>query len=188
MNQVVITSGLLLKVMLLVLVIVAFHKWLRYRKEKNWALFESQIFSLLTVYYVCIIFSFTLLPISYPSLVPSSFELNLNVLELFNSFSNRYALISNAENVLLFMPLTILAYCSNFKKFKQLKWCALLAFAVSLIVEALQGVEAVAHVLEDSMPICDINDLICNTLGGILGYYVIYFYKKEHTDENVQRD
>ncbi len=33
MNQVVITSGLLLKVMLLVLVIVAFHKWLRYRKE-----------------------------------------------------------------------------------------------------------------------------------------------------------
>ena len=50
MNQVVITSGLLLKVMLLVLVIVAFHKWWRYRKEKNWALFESQIFSLLTVY------------------------------------------------------------------------------------------------------------------------------------------
>ena len=59
MNQVVITSGLLLKVMLLVLVIAAFHKWLRYRKEKNGALFESQIFfvnCILCLYYIFIHF------------------------------------------------------------------------------------------------------------------------------------
>lgn len=184
MKQVVITSGMVLKIVLLVMLVLLLVRWVQFQHRKDRELFKTQIFTGLTVFYICIIFSFTLLPITYPAMNPSQFELNLNMMELLDAFSNRYALISYVENILLFMPLTILAYCSSFKVFQKLKWGALLSFAISFSVEALQGVEAIAEVLEDAMPVCDINDLICNTIGGIIGFFVICFYKKEHPNVN----
>ena len=68
--------------------------------------------------------------------------------------------------------------------FRDIKWATIFSLLCSLSIELLQGVEAYARVLEDTMPVCDINDVICNTIGGILGFLLIYFYKREHNTDN----
>ena len=136
------------------------------------------------VYRLRVIVCFTLLPITYPAMNPSGFEYNLDVSEMLLIFVNRGAIITYADNVLLFLPLTVLAYCSEYEFFRDIKWATIFSLLCSLSIELLQGVEAYARVLEDTMPVCDINDVICNTIGGILGFLLIYFYKREHNTDN----
>ena len=138
------------------------------------------IYNVLFIYYACIVVSFTLLPISYPSVVECDLEYNLDVRELLYAFINRASLISYAENVILFMPLTILGYISSYKIMKNLKSALICSCLFSISIELIQGIECIANILEDFAPVVDINDVICNTLGGVLGFIVIRFYKKEH--------
>ncbi len=58
------------------------------------------------VLYLCIVIAFTLLPVRIPGEIPYGFEYNINILELLKAFSNRAALISYSENIILFMPVT----------------------------------------------------------------------------------
>ena len=83
---------------------------------------------------------------------PSGFEYNLDVSEMLLIFVNRGAIITYADNVLLFLPLTVLAYCSEYEFFRDIKWATIFSLLCSLSIELLQGVEAYARVLEDTMP------------------------------------
>lgn len=181
MGQIVITSWIFLLFALFLVILLTVFDMLKY-KNKAYSR-KVMIYNALFIYYICIIISFTLLPISYPSVVECSLEYNLDVRELFYAFINRAGLISCAENVILFMPLTILGYISSYKIMKTLKSVLICSCLFSISIEFIQGIECIANILEDFAPVIDINDVICNTLGGVLGFIVIRFYKKEHVAE-----
>lgn len=178
---IVITSGLFLLISILVIPIICLSYLyggknndanMKERKDIFW----TGIFA----FYICIIVSFTILPIRIPGEIPYDFEYNLNVLELFRAFTNRAALISYCENVLLFMPVTIFGYLSSVYTAKSLKGGVLISLVLSVGIELLQGAEAVLSIAEDMAPMMDVNDVICNTVGGAIGYMLIRFYADQH--------
>lgn len=178
---IVITSGLFLLISILIIPIICLsylcignrsNVIMKGRKEVFW----TGLFA----FYICIIVSFTILPIRVPGEIPYGFEYNLNVLNLLKAFTNRAALISYCENVLLFMPVTIFGYKSSVHVAKSLKGGVLISLAMSVGIELLQGAEAVLSIAEDMAPIMDVNDVICNTVGGAIGYMIIRFYTNQH--------
>ena len=184
MKQTIITSGMFLKYALVILVCYYGIRYRKYIISRDYINLKPKLWNSLFTFYGCIIVCFTLLPITYPAMNPSGFEYNLDVSEMLLIFVNRGAIITYADNVLLFLPLTVLAYCSEYEFFRDIKSATIFSLLCSLSIELLQGVEAYARVLEDTMPVCDINDVICNTIGGILGFLLIYFYKREHNTDN----
>ena len=134
----------------------------------------------LFAFYICIIVSFTILPIRVPGEIPYGFEYNLNVLNLLKAFTNRAALISYCENILLFMPATIFGHLGNVHMVKSLKGSVLISFVMSVGIELIQGLEAILCIAEDMTPIMDVNDVICNTIGGAIGYMLVCFCADQH--------
>ena len=59
----------------------------------------------LFAFYICIIVSFTILPIRVPGEIPYGFEYNLNVLNLLKAFTNRAAQISYVAFVAVSDPI-----------------------------------------------------------------------------------
>ena len=78
------------------------------------------------------------------------------------------------------MPVTIFGYKSSVHVAKSLKGGVLISLAMSVGIELLQGAEAVLSIAEDMAPIMDVNDVICNTVGGAIGYMIIRFYTNQH--------
>ena len=132
--------------------------------------------------YVGIVISFTLLPIRIPGEIPCEFEYNLNPLSLVYIFYNRGLLVSAAENALLFMPISILGCFAEMKSFRSIKTCLLTTLSFSVIIELIQGVEAYFEIAEGTMPIMDITDVILNTVGGVMGFLLFKFYRKQHNN------
>ncbi len=178
MGQVVITSGIFLLFSLVFVILMTIFYMLK-RINTGYPK-KVMIYNALFIYYACIVIAFTLFPVSYPSMVECNLEYNLDVHELLYVFINRAAMISYAENVILFMPLTILGYISSYKIMKTLRSALICSCLFSISIELIQGIECTANILEDFAPVVDVNDVICNTLGGVLGFFVIRFYKKEH--------
>lgn len=85
----------------------------------------------------------------------------------FSQLGIRVVLINIAGNVLAFMPLGFLLPLIADKKLK-LPAVVLISFALSLAIELTQLITRVGS--------CDVDDLILNTLGGVMGYgcYVIF--------------
>lgn len=112
------------------------------------------------------------------------FEYNLNVLNLLKAFTNRAAQISYCENILLFMPVTIFGHLGNVHMVKSLKGSVLISFVMSIGIELIQGLEAILCIAEDMTPIMDVNDVICNTIGGAIGYMLVCFCADQHKNED----
>ena len=66
-------------------------------------------------------------------------------------------------NIVVFIPLGVFLP-KLFAKCRKLLWVGLLSLEVSIIVEVTQLIAKVGC--------CDVDDLLLNTLGGILGYLV----------------
>lgn len=99
-----------------------------------------------------------------------------SIFEYFASehFNIWIGLMNVIGNIVLFIPLGL--YLQIFKKNKKILDCVALACAVSLCVEIVQYIFGIGHT--------DIDDLILNTLGGLLGillYRILYLILK---DEN----
>ncbi len=179
--SIIITSGLFLLISILVVLIICLsYLYGGKSNDANMKEHKEVFWTGMFAFYICIIVSFTILPIRIPGGIPYEFEYNLNVLELFRAFTNRAALISYCENVLLFMPVTIFGYKSSVHVAKSLKGGVLISLAMSVGIELLQGAEAVLSIAEDMAPIMDVNDVICNTVGGAIGYMIIRFYTNQH--------
>lgn len=181
---IVITSGLFLLISILIIPIICLsylcignrsNVIMKGRKEVFW----TGLFA----FYICIIVSFTILPIRVPGEIPYGFEYNLNVLNLLKAFTNRAALISYCENILLFMPVTIFGHLGKVHMVKSLKGSVLISFVMSIGIELIQGLEAILCIAEDMTPIMDVNDVICNTIGGAIGYMLVRFCTDQHKNE-----
>ena len=141
---------------------------------------RQEIWNYTFVFYLAVVISFTLLPITWPTEIEFYLDVNLNVLDLLDCFRYRYVLISYANNVLLFVPLGIFGYLSTFRIFKSVRSSLLCSLIISLAIEAFQAAEIYFRIVEDFEPVVDINDVICNAAGGVFGFLIIYFYKREH--------
>lgn len=130
-------------------------------------------------FYMLIMMSFTLLPILIPPIESQLIEYNLDISYLFSILYDRAHLISVAGNALLFAPVVILGRISKFKCFKSLACSILTSFSLSILIELLQGLETHLGMVDPaSINIVDINDVITNTVGGIIGWILIEWYLK----------
>ena len=135
-------------------------------------------------FYLLIMMSFTLLPVLIPPIDPQPIEYNLNISYLFSILYDRAHLISVAGNALLFTPVVIIGRISRFKCFETIIYATLSSLFISIIIELLQGLEMYLGMV-DPATICvvDINDIIMNTIGGIIGWLLIEeYYKNSNTN------
>ena len=139
------------------------------------------------LYGVFICYIFLLLKILVLSRISNLEQRSINLIPFYSIkeyiFSNSATIKSFAfgnvvGNIVIFVPLG--AYLSLFKKDKRVIRSLLLIFIVSLFVEIIQGILAIGA--------SDIDDIILNCLGGligILGYkfllYILRGEKKVHT-------
>jgi len=182
---IVITSGLFLLISILIIPIICLsYLYVGIRNKDTMKRRKEVFWTGIFAFYICIMVSFTILPIRVPGEIPCDFEYNLSVLDFLKAFTNRAALISYCENILLFMPATICGYLGNVHMLKSLKGSVLISLVMSVGIELIQGVEAMLSIAEDMTPIMDVNDVICNTIGGALGYIIIRFFTDQHKKPN----
>lgn len=76
------------------------------------------------------------------------------------------------------VDLGIIGYLAELKSFKSIKSAVVFSLALSMCIEMLQGVETYLG-FADFSTVVDINDIITNTTGGVIGYILIRTYRKE---------
>ena len=181
---IVITSGLFLLISILIIPIICLsYLYVGIRNKDTMKRRKEVFWTGIFAFYICIMVSFTILPIRVPGEIPCDFEYNLSVLDFLKAFTNRAALISYCENILLFMPVTIFGHLGNVHMVKSLKGSVLISFVMSVGIELIQGLEAILCIAEDMTPIMDVNDVICNTIGGAIGYMLVRFCTDQHKNE-----
>ncbi|HWI48223.1 MAG TPA: VanZ family protein, partial [Rummeliibacillus sp.] len=89
-------------------------------------------------------------------------------------FMLRLILRNVGGNILLLMPLGILSPIM-WNKFKQYKNVVLLGFSISIGIECIQFIELIAGGFGRAV---DIDDVICNVVGVMLGYIIYKFMFK----------
>lgn len=121
--------------------------------------FRKFIMLLLFALYLAAVFSVT----GIPTAGTLKIDFNFNFIPFLDIVNSPAAYIKNTVlNIILFMPLGFLlpAVWKDYRSFKTTVWTG---FAVSVMIEVFQIFTFRAT---------DIDDLITNTLGAILGYYI----------------
>lgn len=175
--------------------------WLIYRclilfkikKDRTKINLFSEILVNLFVLYLFFILGIRILPIyigdrlSWPEQLSFAEQCNLNLLPFVDFFNYNIYKISSIKillgNFLLLIPL-ILYLCTTEVCIRNLKSCTIISFLVSILIELTQLITNILNISD--YRIVDVNDLILNTLGGALGFYIfdeIYKGKlKEYID------
>ena len=151
---------------------------------KNRRVDRRNVINTLFIMYFMIMLSFTLLPILLPPMHTEELHWNLDLRYLAQALSDRSSLINFSGNAVLFAPISILGYKAGYRWFKDLKMVLVTSVSLSVIVELLQGVETY-YGFADFPAVVDINDIIKNTVGALLGYMLIKKYdsgKKQPLD------
>ncbi|QWH28907.1 VanZ family protein [Bacillus mycoides] len=166
------------------------------KKHVNW---WKELISFLFAVYICMVVAVTLfpLPIGFPSSV-ENLNRSVNIIP-FASIIKDIGQIGSAYdgdvlfmiglivrnvggNVLLLMPLGFLAPLI-WNKFKKVKNTILLGFIISVSIELLQLIESL---VSGWGRITDIDDVICNVLGSIIGYSIYKINLKLAATFNIQ--
>ena len=130
------------------------------------------------VSYLFIMISLTLFPILVPPMHTEEFQYNLDITQLFQVFADRSSFISVAGNIMMFIPIGILGNLSGLRCYQNIKNAVISSFSLSVIIELLQGLETYWG-FADFSSVMDINDVITNTIGGIVGFILITTYKEK---------
>ncbi|CAM4130988.1 hypothetical protein BAQ46_05855 [Bacillus paranthracis] len=154
-------------------------------KNKKHVIWWKEIISFLFLVYICMVVAVTLFPL--PIGFPSNIE-NLNrsvniipfasIIKDINQIGSAYdgdalfmigLIIRNVGgNILLLMPLGFLAPIL-WDKYKKFKNTILLGFSISTSIELLQLIQSL---FSGVGRVTDIDDVICNVIGYILGYFI----------------
>ncbi|MGG0290716.1 VanZ family protein [Bacillus pacificus] len=168
-------------------------------KNKKYVIWWQEIISFLFVVYICMIVAVTLFPL--PIGFPSNIE-NLNrsvnmmpfvsIIKDINQIGSAYdgdsqfmigLIVRNVGgNILLLMPLGFLVPIL-WNKYTKFKNTILLGFFISVSIELLQLIESL---FSGVGRITDIDDVICNVLGSIFGYFIYQISLKMVTKFNVR--
>lgn len=128
------------------------------------------------IVYLLILISFTILPILVPPMHTEELSYNLYPLTLLYTLSDRANLIDVSGNAVLFMPIVVLGYLCRFNCFSSLKLTAITSLAMSVLLEVVEGLETYFG-FADFPAVVDVNDVIMNVIGGIVGYVIIKNYQ-----------
>ncbi len=168
-------------------------------KNTKHVIWWKEIISFLFVIYICMVVAVTLFPL--PIGFPFNIE-NLNrsvniipfasIIKDINQIGSAYdgdslfmiALIVRnvGGNILLLMPLGFLAPIL-WDKYKKFKNTILLGFSISASIELLQLIESL---FSGVGRITDIDDVICNVIGSIVGYYIYIIFLKAINKFNIR--
>ncbi|MCC2377723.1 VanZ family protein [Bacillus wiedmannii] len=152
------------------------------KKGVNWL---EELISFLFVIYIGMVVAITLfpIPIGFPTCI-ENIRLSINIIP-FASIIKDIGKIGIAYdgdvlfmiglivrnvggNILLLMPLGFLAPII-WDKFKKIKNTILLGLVISISIELLQLIESL---FSSWLRITDIDDVICNVIGSIVGYFI----------------
>lgn len=126
--------------------------------------------------YGWMLISSTLFPILIPPVGINHVTFNYNVLELFNYTDIRIWIYNVIGNIILFIPMY---FCININyKALSAKCMLIISVLVSVLIEVLQLVENVSGLADFTSRVTDVNDVILNTLGGMIGWLIYETYKK----------
>lgn len=166
----------------IVAIVIVYAISFAYRKIRGQPIgFKADIRKIAFVFYLIVIACFTLFPILVPPIESQPIEYNFDLTYLLNAFSDRSSLIGVAGNIMLFVPIPILGKINNIKCFNKLSSTIITSAIISVLIEVLQGVETISGLVDPAcISIVDVNDVITNVIGGIVGWIVIYYYRKEH--------
>jgi glycopeptide antibiotics resistance protein len=160
-----------------------------YRKQKK-IMWLKEIVGFLFVIYLSMVIAVTLFPIVIGAYSNANITYSINLIPLkaiINNVSNigvayggdaafmiGLILKNVGGNILLFMPLGFLAPIL-WRKLKRFKHIIILGLIVSISIELLQLLQTLAGGWGRAT---DIDDVICNVLGAIIGYFIyILFFK-----------
>lgn len=169
-------------------------------QNKKHVIWWKEIISFLFVIYICMVVAVTLFPL--PIGFPSNLE-NLNrsvniipfasIIKDINQIGSAYdgdalfmigLIVRNVGgNILLLMPLGFLAPIL-WDKYKKFKNTILLGFSISASIELLQLIQSL---FSGVGRITDIDDVICNVLGSIVGYCIYKILLKLSTKFNIRK-
>lgn len=142
-------------------------------------------FKFILIIYFSLLIGVTLFPIRLPSIDFADINpvINLNLFSILNYGFNIYSVINIVGNLLLLAPLPIILNLNNFNKLINLKNVVISSFFISLSIELLQYLEAFFKIVYIPRA-TDILDLLLNTLGGLLGYFILRIY--EHYQKSIK--
>ncbi|GKU27328.1 VanZ family protein [Clostridium folliculivorans] len=124
------------------------------------------------VVYILLVLSITLLPITvYRTVNPYKITPNINVIPLIGIDTDRFGLIGIINivgNIFLLTPLSIFIKMLYSDKFS-FKKCMIIVILFSIGIEFMQYLEMVWQL--QSSRVTDINDILFNTIGGVIGYF-----------------
>ena len=155
-------------------------------KRKGKLDFRKELIKLILVEYIFCVIAITLLPIyirlgyklrwsnTTINIIPFAFIREYWKLVRDDSYFIKIAVKNIIGNILLFMPIGILLPLLN-DKFQNMKKIGLLSFAFSLTIEILQLLEMYFGM---GLRMTDIDDLILNCCGGVIGFICYKVYIK----------
>ena len=152
------------------------------KKKNKKDLLKIIFLRLMLFIYIGFIAGLTLFPILIPAQkILEEIYINLNIFNLFEYGLNKIALVNILGNLLLFTPLIILISLNNYKIFDKLHKALLFGIILSLTIEFMQYIEIYFGFAHRAI---DINDVILNTLGAIIGFVISrkVVYKFSHND------
>ncbi|MGX4600168.1 VanZ family protein [Faecalimicrobium sp. JNUCC 81] len=144
----------------------------------------NEIFTNLFVIYLFLLIGITILPIyigGLPHLQELSFIERCNIhfipfLDYFNGGIYFRTIIRNVVgNLLLLLPF-ILYLCAKYEKIRSLKSSATTALLISLSIELTQLAMNILGLVD--MRAVHVEDLILNTIGGVVAWYIFKFMYK----------
>lgn len=151
-----------------------------FRGKKNNQI--NLFFYILFCYYIARVLSLTLLPLPLTEAGKEIYrEINremINVIPLFNNIKNFNidVILQWILNSIMFFPFGFLLPLS-FKKEFDFKKIFLLSFLLSCMIEISQLCISYFWI-GAGFRVCDINDLIFNTVGGLIGYLTLVIFLK----------
>jgi glycopeptide antibiotics resistance protein len=135
------------------------------------------------IIYILVVLSITLLPITiYHTANPNKITPNINVIPLIVIDIKTFGLIGIINvvgNIFLLTPMTIFIKMLYADKFS-FKKCMIIVILFSISIEFMQYLQMLCQL--QSSRVTDINDILFNTIGGAIGYFVYdtLFKKKIH--------
>ena len=153
--------------------------WYHRKKRRDTACIRQSRARFVFCFYLLIVMCFTLLPVLLPPIDPQPVEYNWDLRYLLTALSDRAHLIDVAGNALLFAPVVIIGRYAGFRCFSTIPRAALTSCLLSVFIEAAQGLETHFGLVDPaSINVVDINDVIMNTAGGIIGWILMEVYEK----------
>ena len=157
---------ILVAIGLCVVFIIVLLKWFLFRKITQ---FSNIIASIFLIMYLAVIFQLTLFSRENGSRIGIKLKPFSEVVgnDEFHWLMMSYAVL----NVLLFVPygvvVSLFSWIKNEKTNKCILWSALISFLTSIVIETTQ--------LITERGFYEVEDLICNTLGGVVGTLCFLF-------------